>query len=245
MDVSLDPLFSLGYGNITPRTSAGQLLCIPVSFFGIPLTILLLKSIGEGISKILNNTVGKFETKILHRAEPQNLNTKSAVIIFFVMNFLMVTHGWAAMYFCNWTFVEGIYFWFITSTTIGFGDYLPFTQQSQNVDIRQVIQNHTINEDDIAQKVHPFIHFLDIVFVSLFVFDLCIVASVINSIAAATGEWKHHSHCSCCVRRVSQEQLNDESHTSRQGHTNKSFSRTESIGLQEQNITRVSLTSVQ
>lgn len=234
-------VFFAGYGNITPRTPVGQLLCIVVSLFGIPLTLLLIKSIGESNVKIINKIVVKFERKFLHRPQPENLQTKSAVILFFIMLFRMMTQGCILMYLERWTFVEGIYFWFITYTTIGFGDYVPteYHLDSRNVDIRQFFLNETVNE---GNELNPGIIITEVVYTSIFLFDLCVVASVVNSIAAATEEWKKaDSLCSLLVMRRNtirdNRQNRGEILSSSQGGTNKAYSGTESFRLQEENTT--------
>ena len=190
--------------------------------------------------KVINKIVVKFERKFLHRPQPENLHTKSAVILFFIMLFRMVTQGCISMYLEGWTFVEGIYFWFITFSTIGFGDYVPteFHLDTRNVDIRQFFLNQTANEGD---ELHPGIIITEVVYTSVFLFDLCIVASVVNSIAAATEEWKQDSLCSWWVmrRNIQPEHHQDrgEIPSSSQGETNKAYSGTESFRLQEENTT--------
>ncbi|XP_074614647.1 two pore potassium channel protein sup-9-like [Acropora palmata] len=241
LEFLLQAVTTVGYGNITPRTPVGQLLCIVVSLFGIPLTLLLIKSIGESNVKVINKIVVKFERKFLHRPQPENLQTKSAVILFFIMLFRMMTQGCILMYLEGWTFVEGIYFWFITYTTIGFGDYVPteYHLDSRNVDIQQFFLNETVNE---GNELHPGIIITEVVYTSIFLFDLCVVASVVNSIAAATEEWKKaDSLCSLLVMRRNMirdhRQNRVEILSSSQGETNKAYSGTESFRLQEENTT--------
>ena len=157
-------LLSAGYGTVTPRTSAGQLLCIVLSLVGIPLTLLLLKSIGDGIIKIVNNAIAKFERKILHTPVPKNLQTKSAVTVFFVLNFLMIINGLILMYLEDWTFVEGMYFWFITYTTMGFGDYLPLPLRPRKVNIHKALYLKSTLDEDMTEEVSPAAGFIYIFF---------------------------------------------------------------------------------
>lgn len=145
------------------------------------------------------------------------------------------------MYLEGWTFVEGIYFWFITYTTIGFGDYVPteYHLDSRNVDIRQFFLNETVNE---GNELHSGIIITEVVYTSIFLFDLCVVASVVNSIAAATEEWKKaDSLFSLLVMRRNMirdhRQNRGEILSSSQGETNKAYSGTESFRLQEENTT--------
>ena len=123
-------IFYTGYGFITPQTPTGQILYIFVSFVGIPINMLALKSVGELIAKWINAVVRKFETKILKRPEPlKRLQTKSAVFLFSLMMVLIVVSGVSLMHLVGWSVVEGVYFWFVTFTTIGFGDYVSYKPQ--------------------------------------------------------------------------------------------------------------------
>ena len=114
-----------GYGYVTPQTPAGQILCIFICLLGIPITLLALKSVGDLMAKLVNALVTKFESKLFKRAHPEKVETKSAVILFFLMVIFIVANGRLVMSTQGWTFVESVYFWFVTLTTIGFGDYVP------------------------------------------------------------------------------------------------------------------------
>ena len=139
-------VFTAGYGYITPRTPTGQTLCIVLSLFGIPITLLTLKSIGELISKGVNKIVIKCEKKIPRRSEAKHVKSKSAMISITLVMLLIVINEQAIVTHLDWTLVEGLYFWFITFSTIGFGDYVLrppqrikplFTDVSANKSVRQ------------------------------------------------------------------------------------------------------------
>ena len=119
-------LFYLGYGNITPQTPLGQGITIIFCFFGIPLTLLALKTTGELLATCIKFLVLKTETAILKRTEPKHVKTKTVFVTITLLVFLLISTGASAVYFENWTFIEGLYVWFTTFTTIGFGDYVPF-----------------------------------------------------------------------------------------------------------------------
>lgn len=106
--------------------------------------MLTLKSVGEVIVKIINAVVTKFEGTVLKRIEPKQVQTKSAVILFsFVVILMIVNVQFLPLYYQDWTFVEGIYFWFITCTTVGFGDYVAVDYQPQRV--KKLFLNTSIN----------------------------------------------------------------------------------------------------
>ena len=203
-------LFAAGYGYITPQTPAGKILCIFVSLFGIPITMLALKSIGELIAKGINKIVTKFEKKILKRSEPKYVKPKSAVILFTLVVLLIVVNGLAITTHLNdWTIVEGVYFWFITFTTIGFGDY--HLRQPQR--IRQLSVNISTNKSVNQENKHvsgAALAGMHVFFTSYYIICLCIVSSVLNSIMSVIAERKCCRRCPGCVPRKTQHHVYNE-----------------------------------
>ena len=65
------------------------------------------------------------ETSCLERAHVDNLEAKIAVVNAFGVVSYMCLGAALTKFSEGWTFAEGIYVWFITFTTIGFGDYVP------------------------------------------------------------------------------------------------------------------------
>lgn len=183
--------FLAGYGYITPQTRKGQILCIFVSLLGIPITMLTLKSVGEVIANVVSATVTKFEKKILKRLEPKQVQTKSAVILFSLMNVSFIIGGLLQVW-KHLTLVEGVYFWFVTCTTIGFGDYVPYRMTGRI----QRLSPTNPESFEAAEKHHISV---TIFFMLECVIDLCIVSSVLNSIMAAIEEWNWRPRCPRCV----------------------------------------------
>ncbi|KAL9984086.1 hypothetical protein ACROYT_G006345 [Oculina patagonica] len=240
-------LTTIGYGWITPQTPAGQILCIFVSLLGIPLTLLAFKSVGELITKWVNAVVTKFEKKILKRSEPKQMMAKSAVILFAIMVSLIVVNGLFVKYHLNWSLVEGIYFWFITFTTIGFGDYV--IRQPQR--IKELTLNSSINEankNDSSDAEEA----TSAVFVSLFcifyyILALCTVSSVLNSIMAVIEERKCRPRCPGCVPRKTQNHVDNDwqyTDTSERRETNMTYLSMENYGLRKDNMESLSVTEL-
>ena len=181
----------------------------------------------------------KFEMKILKKPEPEQVQSKSAVILFSFMVILMIANVQLLLhYYKDWTFVEGVYCWFITFTTIGFGDYVATHINDLPDSIKVLSKNNTathFNKDGSVDAVETTVNFVIGVLAALFyVLGLCIVSGVINSIMAAMEERKYHSSCAKCVpgpRGRRQEQIDtpeldtDTTHlgmdnvTSRKGNT--------------------------
>ena len=179
-------------------------MCIVVS-----LTLLTLKSIGELISKGVNKIVTKFEKKVLNRSEAKRAKTKSAIILFALV-VLIVVNQLAIITHLDWTLVEGVYFWFITFSTIGFGDYVLRPPQRIKQLFADISANKSVNQGNTHLSVEAKSASLKgRRFLSMFYYisSLCIVSSVINAIMAVFEERKCLSRCPGCVPREIQEHV--------------------------------------
>ena len=111
----------LGYGTISPSTS--QALCIVFAILGIPVTILAFKSVGELISLGISSTIAFVETKCC-RKEPTHVEAKCTVATCLLMMIMLLLGAIMQSNFDDWSYLEACYFWVITFTTIGYGDYI-------------------------------------------------------------------------------------------------------------------------
>lgn len=187
------------------------MLCVFVALIGIPITLLALKSVGELIAKLVSKVVEKFERKLLKRLEPTRKQTKSAVILFSFMVALIITNSVLTMFWRDWRLLEGVYFWFVTFSTIGFGDYV--LAESRRI-TKLPINNSVFNEDEdetfrSAGKVTSKA-FISILFTFYYILGLCIVSSVLNSIMAAIEERKCLPRCPGCITRKTRDQEDNE-----------------------------------
>ena len=194
-------MFSTGYGYITPQTPEGQMLCIFVSLLGIPITLLTLNSVGELIAKLISKILTKFERKFLGRPEPKHVKIKTAVTLGLSMIAIMIICCAASRWRrerrgLSWTFVEGAYFWFVTFSTIGFGDYVLF-QPSYRIK-KLTLPNSTYQGNENAESFQAFHIPSSVLFISVYILSLSIVCSVINSIMAAVEESKCRPRCLGC-----------------------------------------------
>lgn len=114
-----------GYGHITPETPLGQICTVVYCFFGLPISMLTLKTLGELVSEMINKFVYTVETKVLGRRKPRRVRVKSFFLIFALMLLTLCAFGLTQSYLEGWTFTEGVYAWFVTLSTIGYGDYVP------------------------------------------------------------------------------------------------------------------------
>ncbi|KAM4625454.1 potassium channel subfamily K member 5a [Polymixia lowei] len=111
---------TIGYGNIAPKTSVGRVFCIFYGLFGVPLCLTWISELGKffgGRAKHL----GQYLTKkgfSLRKAQ----FTCTAIFLLWGVLIHLVLPPFVFMSQEEWTYVEGLYFSFVTLTTIGFGD---------------------------------------------------------------------------------------------------------------------------
>ncbi|XP_020603095.1 potassium channel subfamily K member 15-like [Orbicella faveolata] len=125
LSFSMTTLATVGYGHITPETPLGQLLTVLYCFVGLPISMLTLKTFGELLSKMVNNFIHMLETKVLGGRRPRRVKMKSFFTILTLMVLTLCAFGLKQSYMEGWTFIEGVYAWFVTLSTIGYGDYVP------------------------------------------------------------------------------------------------------------------------
>ena len=190
--------FVTGYGYITPQTSKGKILCIFVALFGIPITMLALKSIGELIVVCVNSSITNLEKKILRRQEAKKVQVKSAVVLFSLMVIFVMVFALLLVNSTDMTLVQCVYFWFITYTTIGFGDYVPgkIPQSIQRLSFNSSANHATKSLQEFDVPVYVTIFYL--LFCML---GFCVVSSVLNSIVAAFEVEGHGPWCFRCHSR--------------------------------------------
>ncbi|RZF39377.1 hypothetical protein LSTR_LSTR000898 [Laodelphax striatellus] len=139
---------TIGYGNTTPRTTAGRVAVLIYGFLGCSSGILFFNLFLERIITLLAYILRWFHmrklkrlNKALHQHHTSNEDEDSLdewkPSVYWVMLCLAVSSVFiaccASFFYCqmeNWTFSEAIYFCFISFATIGFGDYVS-TQAKQ------------------------------------------------------------------------------------------------------------------
>ena len=130
-------LATVGYGNLVPYTSSGKLFCIFYIIIGVPITLLLLAIFTEYftgliedaffLNNINSNTNSDNETPDNNDLSFNKNNIKlllkySIVFLIFLTLVYIIPAIFLSVYTeSNWSFLEAIYFCFISLTTIGLG----------------------------------------------------------------------------------------------------------------------------
>jgi hypothetical protein len=177
----------IGYGARTPRTALGQWLTIPFCLIGLPIAMLALKTAGQVILIGLKTITVLFEKKILRQQNPEHKMIKCLSMVMFWITILICILATADTYVNGWTFREGVYCWFITFTTIGFGDYIPFKRFSE------------VDETDKSNWILTVTWMTGTV---PCVIGLCLVSSLLNLLVDCSEKIKIHfnkvSSCAVC-----------------------------------------------
>lgn len=151
------------------------------------------------------------------------------------------------MYQTHWTIVEIVYFWFITFTTIGFGDYVVDPPQQR---IKQLSLNSTENrekhESDNEEQTWLGI-FVGLYSTFYIIFTLCIVSSVLSAIMAVIEERRCRPRCPGCVPQKTQDHGENDvpySNAPRQRENNQTYLNMENNGFQKDSMVSLSVTEL-
>ncbi|XP_032517887.2 uncharacterized protein LOC116770507 [Danaus plexippus] len=125
---------TIGYGNLAPTTHLSRILMIFYGLFGIPINGILLANLGEYFGLQLISVYRKYKRRNEKRADRfdyifHNLGMLGQIFLYLVPGFLFFIFLPACIFvvFEGWDYVAGIYYAFVTLTTIGFGDLVAGT----------------------------------------------------------------------------------------------------------------------
>ncbi|KAM6973292.1 potassium channel subfamily K member 17-like [Aplochiton taeniatus] len=113
---------TIGYGNISPSTTYGQIFCVFFALIGIPLNLVVLNRVGKYMLAIEGSACDFVERKTNRKKCSRYLirlvSYLSGAGLFFILPMMVFKYNE------GWTYAQAIYFCFITLSTIGFGDYV-------------------------------------------------------------------------------------------------------------------------
>ncbi|XP_014888685.1 potassium channel subfamily K member 6 [Poecilia latipinna] len=122
---------TVGYGHTTPLSDAGKAFSIAYALIGVPFTMLVLTACVQRIMQpLVLAPVG-----LLQRS---GLKPRPATVVHFLLLLLAVVLccflAPAAVFSAleaSWTFLDSVYFCFISLCTIGLGDFVPAARPGQ------------------------------------------------------------------------------------------------------------------
>lgn len=116
---------------MTPDTWLGQLLTVFYGLAGLPISMLALKTLGEVIVSGAQSFVVRIEKRLLKVRDVRRIRQKTFLATCALMILFLLLGSVINLVAEGWSFVEGLYTWFVVLSTIGFGDYIPFQSLDQ------------------------------------------------------------------------------------------------------------------
>lgn len=110
-----------GYGNMAPRTKEGRLALVIYALFGIPLTMVVLGYMGQLLTR-LSTKVNRL--KLCSRKPVLNKVLNMVLIVCLGLTMLFLVPAFIFQQVEKWHYLDGLYYCFVTLSTIGFGDYV-------------------------------------------------------------------------------------------------------------------------
>lgn len=153
---------------MSPHTWQGQLFCIFFSLISIPVAGIMLISVGNHVSLAIRVFIRFIEKTFLSGVESGSAELRSSVVTFVLFILMVIFGAILTSYTDNWSFMEGMYFFFISVSTIGFGDYV-------------------VNDGELRSSDHSKTIAVNFTIV-LITIGLCVLSSVLCSVSAYIEE---------------------------------------------------------
>ena len=166
---------SSGYGHMTPDTWVGQLLTVFYGLAGLPITMLALKTLGEVMVSGVQSFVLLIEKRLFKVRDVRKIRQKTFLATCVLMILFLLLGSVINLVAEGWSFVEGLYAWFVVLSTIGFGDYIPFQSLDQ--------KSRRGGDQELL--------WVFIVLLAFYILaGLCVVSAVLMSLVQAAEEYK-------------------------------------------------------
>ncbi|XP_064484867.1 potassium channel subfamily K member 4-like isoform X2 [Ornithodoros turicata] len=128
---------TIGYGHLAPSTVWGRIFCVLYAVVGVPMTGILLAAIGDHFSRGLESARRRNRQRSALGNPHVNggnwggnsgsrlalAGSAAAFLLPWLVVFLLLPAA-VFKFIEDWTYLEGLYYCFITLATIGFGDYV-------------------------------------------------------------------------------------------------------------------------
>ncbi|XP_078255226.1 potassium channel subfamily K member 1-like [Rhinoraja longicauda] len=119
-------LTTTGYGHTVPLSDGGKAFCIIYSVIGIPFTLLFLTSMVQRVVVLVTRRpIHYIHTRWGYRKQSVALVHALLLGLLLILCFFLIPAAVFTQLEKNWSFLESIYFCFISLSTIGLGDYVP------------------------------------------------------------------------------------------------------------------------
>lgn len=133
-----------GYGNTTPLSATGKTFSIFYALIGVPFTMLVLTVCVQKLLYPLVIVPIGFLHRLGMRLRPATVVHFLLLLVLVVLGFFVVPAVTFSTMEMSWSFLDGIYFCFISLCTIGLGDLVPAAYSWQQY--RQLYQIGVMGE---------------------------------------------------------------------------------------------------
>ncbi|KAG8198979.1 hypothetical protein JTE90_001779 [Oedothorax gibbosus] len=110
---------TIGYGNVAPETSLGKCLCIVYTFFGIPLNVTFMRLLSLKFRAYLQSILSLCQ-------RVWSIPVALGGVLYFVLLSGLLVFSPATVFqeVEHWSYVQAVYYCFVSLSTIGLGDYV-------------------------------------------------------------------------------------------------------------------------
>ena len=118
-----EAISTIGYGSKVLKSTAGKLLMIPYSMFGIAIVLAFFGLTGSILKSFILKCIDSFEKHVLKRDQVNHKECKVLIATTILTSMSNIVGAYIYSYTTNVDFITSIYFFYVTFSTIGFGDY--------------------------------------------------------------------------------------------------------------------------
>ncbi|XP_029308416.1 potassium channel subfamily K member 5-like isoform X2 [Cottoperca gobio] len=113
---------TIGFGNVAPKTKGGRVFCILYGLCGIPLCLVWISQLGS----FFGDRAKRLSQVLIRKGVSVKKVQLICTALFLLWGLLvhLVIPPFVFMSMEGWSYLDGLYFSFITLTTVGFGDYV-------------------------------------------------------------------------------------------------------------------------
>ncbi|XP_037073548.1 potassium channel subfamily K member 6-like [Pollicipes pollicipes] len=118
---------TIGYGHVTPLSEGGKVFCIAFALIGIPLTLVMLSAFVEKLMVLSTAALQWLNGRLGHAHPPLTVRLLHLALVGALVVGLAFLAPAAVFWMLEegWTFLDSVYYCFISLTTVGLGDYIP------------------------------------------------------------------------------------------------------------------------
>ncbi|XP_037089612.1 potassium channel subfamily K member 1-like isoform X1 [Pollicipes pollicipes] len=124
---------TIGYGHVTPLSEGGKIFCVVFALIGIPLTLVILSAFVEKLMVPSTLALQWMNSRLGHLYQPFNIRLFHLALVglLIVCCFFLVPAAVFSRVEDGWSFLDSLYYCFISLTTVGLGDYIPGDRPGQ------------------------------------------------------------------------------------------------------------------